>query len=75
MRKTKSRLPIRRSINLNQSRLNGKKAAPKSKIREKRNAGVENRNRAKAQETAQNIKSPTKRLQPQLNNVICVARI
>ncbi|RLC08714.1 MAG: hypothetical protein DRI24_22925, partial [Deltaproteobacteria bacterium] len=39
-------------INLHQSRLNGKKAAPKRKIREKRSGGVENRNRAKAQETA-----------------------
>ena len=47
MRKTKSRPPIRRSINLHQSRLNGKKAAPKIKKREKRNVGVENRNRAK----------------------------
>jgi len=37
--------------------------------------GVENRNRAKAPETKQRIKSLTKRLQPQLNNVIYVAKI
>jgi hypothetical protein len=75
LRRTKSRPPIRRSINLHQSRLNGKKPAPISKIREKRNAEVENKNHAKAQGTAQRIKSQTKRLQLQLNNVICVAKI